>query len=162
MEISKNEIKCWHLTFLISNGLNLIYSLFLMIIFIYFVSKNKLQDSLTICFIFFFIFYVTICTIGHLWTKKSLCINYLYTFGLFLVYFTIIFFEWAIIIDMDFLRNLLLNLFKNSNESTNLLYGLFTDNYDDIKIGFSVNSCLFVKKIIYLFILDNSLCDYDY
>lgn len=145
MEVTKKEIKLWHLIFLISNGLNFIFSLFLMTIFCYFVAKNKLQDSLTMSFIFFFIFYLMICTIGHFWTKKSLCINYIYVFSLFLIYIFITFLEWSIIINMDFVKDLLLSVFKNSNASTNMLYETFNENLDDLKIGFSINTCLFVN-----------------
>lgn len=143
MEKKKN-IKCWHFIFQISNGLNMIYSLFLIGIFSYFVANNNFKDSFTISFIIIFIFYAFVCVIGYLWTKKSLCINYIYSIFLFGIYFIILFFEWTIIIDVDSLITFIISIFKNSEKSAYCLYDIIINDYDNYVIGGLVNSLFFV------------------
>jgi len=144
MENTKKQVKCWHYIFLITNGLNFIYSIFLLSVFSYFVAKNEFKDSFTISTILFFIFYALICVIGQLWTKKSLCLNYIYMFFMFFIYFAFFFFEWTILIDVDTLKDYLVGMFKNSESSSNALIDIFRKDLDNYKIGILVNTGFFV------------------
>lgn len=144
---SKNKklTKCWSITFLITNGINFVYGIFLLIIFSYFVAKNKFQDSFTISMIFLYCLYPLICVVGHLWTKKSLFVNYLYAFFLTLLYIIFLIFEWTIIIDINSFNDMIVGIFTNSKNSADLLCEILQGNIDSYKIVILVNTAFMVK-----------------
>jgi len=141
---SKRKIKCWNFIFQITNSLNFLYSLFLLGIFAYFVAKNHYQDAFTISFILFFIFYALTCVIGYLWTKKSLFLNYIYVFLISLIYLIFLIFEWIIVFDVDSFKNILISVFKNSEQSANAIYNIIVDDLDSYIYCVMVNTVLFV------------------
>jgi len=167
MEITKKEIKHWHMLFLITNGINFIFGLFLLSVFSYFIAKNKFQDSLTISFILFFILYVLISVIGHLWLKKSLCLNYIYLFFALIIYFVFFFLEWFYVINDVSFKSFLMKIFKNSEKSYDALYDIFSANIEFYKIFILINSVFFVNyffsyKIFFKFLTDITYCDSSY
>ncbi len=147
MENKGNEFNFWHSMFLISNGINLIYGLFLLILFSIFVAKNKFGDHFTIFTIIFLIYYSLVSVIGQLWLKKSLCLNNFYTVLIFLVYLVFFFVGWSIIINSEWLRDGIINIFENSNISVNAIYEIINNEINNFKIGIIINSVLFVNNL---------------
>ena len=141
---TSKETKLFKALFFISNGLNFLYSVFLIIILAIFIIKNKIQDTFTITFVLFFCIYALVSVMGHLWIKKSLCINYLYACFIFFIYFVMMIFEWNIIFDVEGFKNNIISLFPNSKHSADLLYEYFYEKNDAFKILIFLNTLFMV------------------
>lgn len=142
----KQKTKFIHKLFLITNGLNFIYGLGILVVFSYFVAKNKFQDSFTITTIFLLCLYSLICIIGNLWTKKTLFLNYFYGVFLTILYCILLIFKWTIVINIDSLKEMIIGIFTNSDDSANLLIEIIKENIDVYKISIAIITLFMVRN----------------
>ncbi len=144
-------LKYVNILFSIFNGISFLLAMFFLITLSIFSIKNKYQDTFSITFILFFIFYSIICTVGQL-CMKTLCENYIYSFLVLLTYLLIFFCECLIVFSLYTFKDFLLNFFKNSENSINAIVDIFNDDIDTYRILILGHVVFMVNKFIIFYL----------